>query len=378
MPLFELLLGRDRRRLLGVTAYRRAADRSALMAEHRRFPPAWPVEETDVCLIVYDGYGQAITYACDGGVPLPIWVELYCMADDDHIAQLNKGRHAWNAWRYENPNIRPDLSELDPAAVRFLTRNFYQTSFMNADLRGADFSGAVLREADLRGAVLTGTNLSGADLSGADLSGANLFKAEFDHATLWRRSSLRCTVLGRAPTRRASAMRTQRYEALAAEKVHAWLVPSLPTSPALVLDIGAGSGRDAAWLVSRGLEVVAIEPSAGMLAEAQRLHPSPSIRWLSDSLPSIDKVLRLGLSFDMILLSAVWMHVQPRDRPRAFRKLIALLKPGGCIAVTLRQPIQSDRGMHDVSQSGIEQLAALMVHSLRLRAKARTNSEEIR
>jgi SAM-dependent methyltransferase len=105
-------------------------------------------------------------------------------------------------------------------------------------------------------------------------------------------------------------------------------------------------------LISRGLEVVAVEPSAGMLAEAQHLHPSPSIRWLSDSLPGLDKVLRLGLSFDMILLSAVWMHVQRRDRPRAFRKLIALLKPGGCIVVTLRQPIQADRGMHDVFAVG--------------------------
>jgi SAM-dependent methyltransferase len=155
---------------------------------------------------------------------------------------------------------------------------------------------------------------------------------------------------------RASEL-SQRYEALAAEKIHAWLVPSLPTSPALVLDIGAGSGRDAAWLVSRGLEVVAIEPSAGMLLEAQRLHPLPSIRWLSDSLPSLEKVLRLGLSFDLILLSAVWMHVPVGDRSRAFRKLITLVKPGGCIAVTLRQPIHADRGMYNVSQSEIEQLA---------------------
>ena len=155
---------------------------------------------------------------------------------------------------------------------------------------------------------------------------------------------------------RASEL-SQRYEALAAEKIHAWLVPSLPTSPALVLDIGAGSGRDAAWLVSRGLEVVAIEPSAGMLLEAQRLHPLPSIRWLSDSLPSLEKVLRLGLSFDLILLSAVWMHVPVGDRSRAFGKLITLVKPGGCIAVTLRQPIRADRGMYNVSQSEIEQLA---------------------
>jgi SAM-dependent methyltransferase len=120
-----------------------------------------------------------------------------------------------------------------------------------------------------------------------------------------------------------------RYESVAAESVHRWLVDLLPNAPALVLDVGAGTGRDAAWLASRGLEVIAVEPSGAMRAEAQRLHPCPSIRWIADSLPSLNHVLRLGLSFDMILLSAVWMHVLPADRTRAFRKLVTLLKPGG-------------------------------------------------
>jgi SAM-dependent methyltransferase len=114
----------------------------------------------------------------------------------------------------------------------------------------------------------------------------------------------------------------------------------------------------ALWLVSRGLDVVAVEPSAALLAEARRLHPSPSIRWLSDTLPGLDKVFRLALSFDLMLLSAVWAHVRPGDRSRAFRKLITLLKPGGCIAITLRHgPVESERGMHDVSQAEIELLA---------------------
>ena len=130
---------------------------------------------------------------------------------------------------------------------------------------------------------------------------------------------------------------SRRYESVAAEAIHAWLVDLLPNAPALVLDVGSGTGRDAAWLASRGLEVVAVEPSGAMRAEAQRLHPSPSIRWISDSLPGLDQVLRLGLSFDLILLSAVWMHVPPADRARAFRKLVTLLRPGGRIAITLRQ-----------------------------------------
>jgi SAM-dependent methyltransferase len=148
------------------------------------------------------------------------------------------------------------------------------------------------------------------------------------------------------------------YEGVRADAVHSWLTPALPALPATALDIGCGSGRDAAWLAELGLEVVAVEPSSRLLAEAQRLHPSSSIRWLPDSLPSLENVLRLGLSFDIILLSAVWMHVAPTDRTRAFRKLATLLKPGGSIALTLRNgPSEAERGFHETSLSEIEHLA---------------------
>ena len=39
-----------------------------------------------------------------------------------------------------------------------------------------------------------------------------------------------------------------RYESVAAQDAHSWLTDRLPKAPGLVLDIGAGTGRDAAWL----------------------------------------------------------------------------------------------------------------------------------
>jgi len=51
---------------------------------------------------------------------------------------------------------------------------------------------------------------------------------------------------------------SRRYESVAAETVHGWLVDLLPNAPALVLDVGAGTGRDADWLALRGLEVIAL------------------------------------------------------------------------------------------------------------------------
>ena len=124
----------------------------------------------------------------------------------------------------------------------------------------------------------------------------------------------------------------------------------------LALDIGAGSGRDGAWLVSKGYEVVAAEPSAGMRRVGTSLHPE--LRWIDDSLPGLEATHALGLAFDLVLMSAVWMHVEPTDRARAFRKLAGLLKPGGLLILTLRHgPPPPDRPMHEVSAGEIEALA---------------------
>jgi hypothetical protein len=63
------------------------------------------------------------------------------MANDEHVAILKQGVAAWNAWRRENSDIRPDLS--------------------NADLSGADLSLAPLVSADLTDADLTGCRIYG-------------------------------------------------------------------------------------------------------------------------------------------------------------------------------------------------------------------------
>lgn len=151
------------------------------------------------------------------------------------------------------------------------------------------------------------------------------------------------------------------YESVSAEIVHAPFLDFVPQGQNLLaLDVGAGSGRDAAWLASRGFEVVAAEPAAGMRREAQRRHGSPRIRWLDDRLPGLNSVHRLGLAFDLILLSAVWMHVPPAMRARGFRKVATLLKPGGVILMTLRDgPTDPDRPMWSASPGELEAFARI-------------------
>jgi Pentapeptide repeats (8 copies) len=91
------------------------------------------------------------------------------MAHQEHLDLLKQGSTAWNAWRVQHKEVRPDLSELD---------------LREANLREADLHEADLSDVDLSKADLSRTNLNGAHLSGADLSGANLREAYLIQADL--------------------------------------------------------------------------------------------------------------------------------------------------------------------------------------------------
>lgn len=148
------------------------------------------------------------------------------------------------------------------------------------------------------------------------------------------------------------------YESLSFEDVHAGLLDLLPAPKTTILDVGAGSGRDAAWFAAHGYDVVAVEPSDAMRTRGQALHQSHRIHWLSDSLPELAQVRRLGLTFDLILLSAVWMHIPPASRERALRKLATLLAPNGRIAISLRIGTpDAARGMYEVTMHELSALS---------------------
>jgi SAM-dependent methyltransferase len=167
------------------------------------------------------------------------------------------------------------------------------------------------------------------------------------------------------------------YEAFGFEQIHAGALPFLPATPGLMLDVGAGSGRDAAWFAARGWEVVAVEPAAALRAEAGRLHPSPQIRWVDDRLPALAALHRLGLGFDLVWLSGVWQHMPPEERPRAMRKLATLLKPGGRMVLTLRHgPAPADRPMWPVDAHEVERLG--LDHGLALRVDHPNTIEHLR
>jgi SAM-dependent methyltransferase len=155
---------------------------------------------------------------------------------------------------------------------------------------------------------------------------------------------------------RSASELADRYDSLPEGGAFPGVYSLLPES-GLALDVGAGSGRDARWLRTLGFEVVAVEPASGLRAHGVSKSDA-RLRWIDDRLPALDRVHRLALSFDLITLSAVWQHVAPEDRSRAFRKLVTLLRPGGVLVLTLRSgPAPAGRPMHPTSTGEIESLA---------------------
>lgn len=161
------------------------------------------------------------------------------------------------------------------------------------------------------------------------------------------------------------------YEAVSLEAAHPALVSLLDgefkDKTLSVLDVGAGTGRDAAWLAGKGYRVVAVEPSAAMQEIGKRLHANAKIDWQFDNLPKLDIIRASGETFDLIILSAVWMHLAPEQWRNALESLSSLLKPNGIIYLTLRiGPEEKERGIYAVSAEKVIQLAASLSYEVEM------------
>lgn len=148
------------------------------------------------------------------------------------------------------------------------------------------------------------------------------------------------------------------YNSVDAESVHNdWNTILDSSTPGIALDVGAGSGRDANWLAQKGWQVVATEP-AGALRELAQEGAHKNIEWSNASLPDLQALPLSHQKFDLILLSAVWMHLPEATRPKALTRLSELLSVNGRIYISLRfGPNDENRPMYPVSYEELQSLA---------------------
>ncbi|WP_213813792.1 class I SAM-dependent methyltransferase [Glaciihabitans sp. dw_435] len=101
-----------------------------------------------------------------------------------------------------------------------------------------------------------------------------------------------------------------------------WL---LPVTARHVLDLGAGTGKLTALLVERGFDVVAIDPSAEMLAKLDAaITDATSAVGTAEDIPLPDD------SVDAVVVAQAWHWVDPE---RAVPEVARVLRPGGTLGL---------------------------------------------
>lgn len=97
-----------------------------------------------------------------------------------------------------------------------------------------------------------------------------------------------------------------------------WL---LPAGSPRVLDLGAGTGKLTRLIAARGIDVTAVDPSAGMLEQLQAVLPDvPALQGSAEEIPLEDN------SVDAVVMAQAWHWV---DVPRASAEVARVLTPGG-------------------------------------------------
>lgn len=170
----------------------------------------------------------------------------------------------------------------------------------------------------------------------------------------------------------SSAELIPRYEAISSADLYRPVADLLPIVPSRVADIGAGTGRDAAWLAEMGHDVLAVEPVDELRQAGLDRHRSPRIRWLDDRLPDLTR-LRNERPFDLLLLNGVWQHLDEAERRMAIRALAAVTAAGGLVILSLRHGVGApNRPVHQVQPE--ETIALATEAGFRLLRKQRAES----
>lgn len=131
----------------------------------------------------------------------------------------------------------------------------------------------------------------------------------------------------------------RQYNALDRAKVHADLLAALPQGQALrVLDIGAGSGADAAMFADLGHAVTAAEPAETLAGLGKEVFKNKNIKWNADVLPEMKEATQAREGFDVVTSVGVLQYVDQENRASSLSKMFSLAAKGGHIEIQYPTP----------------------------------------
>ncbi len=135
-----------------------------------------------------------------------------------------------------------------------------------------------------------------------------------------------------------------RYESVSLDSFHKVLTESFEAGSCL-LEIGCGSGRDAARAVGNGFDVAAIDASRQLLSAAKKQHPELDGRLfqlaLPCQLPFADK------TFAGFYSVACLMHLPSEDLYHVLSEIRRVVRQGGLVSLPVCRP--------DIDNSGLDE-----------------------
>ncbi len=112
------------------------------------------------------------------------------------------------------------------------------------------------------------------------------------------------------------------------------------TGSGAVADLGCGPGHVAAYLAALGVTTIGIDISPAMIEVGKHRYPDVSFRVGSLlALPATDGELAGAIAFYSII------HLQPDDRPQAYREMWRVIRPGGWLLLAFHiSPVEGASG----------------------------------
>jgi SAM-dependent methyltransferase len=155
------------------------------------------------------------------------------------------------------------------------------------------------------------------------------------------------------------------YESADMSHLDHLLLRHLPDKGARVLELGCGSGREAAFLLQSGYDIKGIDASRGMIDEALGAHPELTGRLSCEAVPLPEDSPLLSECFDAVIAVALLMHVPDQDLFETAFQIKRMLGPRGVVFIstsTGRSGIDSEgrgEGGRLYRERPVEELALL-------------------
>jgi ubiquinone/menaquinone biosynthesis C-methylase UbiE len=102
-----------------------------------------------------------------------------------------------------------------------------------------------------------------------------------------------------------------------------------------VADIGCGTGTLACRLAKAGIEVVAVDPAAAMLAVAQRKDGAERVRWIHGTAVDLPQ---LGVDLAVMTGNVAQVFLEDNEWAGTLRAVHRVLRPGGYFVFESRRP----------------------------------------